>query len=78
MATSLPNQNVAIPGPFAYNDGAHGSIADTADQSTSAVASWQYGFPPLTAQPIDDGGIPPGRMDMNSLGTDAFTLHDAT
>lgn len=68
MASTLPLQDVAIPGPFAYNAGSRNSIAATADQTSSAEASWQYGFPPLTAQPITEGGIPPGRLDMNGLG----------
>lgn len=66
MATDLPSV-LPMPNPFDWSESLS-SFPDTVDISTSADVSWQYGFPPLTAQPIEDGGIPPSRHDMNRLG----------
>ena len=45
------------------------------EQSTgSNRASYQDGFPSVTSTPIDDGGIPPNRLDFNGMGT-IFTAY---
>ena len=66
MASSLPTFT-PIPNVFAYQ-GDKSNIPATVDTSTSAMASWQWGFPPKTAENLDDGGVPPNRFDMNALG----------
>ena len=37
-------------------------------------ASYQEGFPEITSKPIDEGGIPPNRLDFNGMGT-IFTAY---
>jgi hypothetical protein len=51
--------------PFAYN----ASIADFTDETASTNrATLQDGFPISTSLPIGDGGVPPSRIDFNTLG----------
>lgn len=35
---------------------------------TPGAASWTTGFPPLTMEPVADGGVPPSGLDFNGFG----------
>lgn len=51
-----------IPTPFA-NQGQKNTIP-VADQG-NYLASWSLGFPPVTSEPLSEGGLPPTRLDVN-------------
>lgn len=53
--------------PFAAT-GDKNTILDSPSTTAPQRASLQAGFPPITQIPIDNGGIPPERMDFNGLG----------
>lgn len=55
-----------IKRPFA-DSGQRNNIPDSV-ASTSNLASMQQGWNSTTSTPIDDGGIPPNRLDFNGLG----------
>lgn len=59
--TSLPT----ISQPFA-NGGQRAEIPNAATGTNRA--SMQEGWNDITSTPIDDGGVPPNRMDFNGLG----------
>lgn len=54
-----------IPQPFA-NGGARAEIPN--DATTDNRASFQTGWNEVTSTPINQGGIPPNRLDFNALG----------
>lgn len=64
MATSNITLDV-IPQPWA-NGGQHASIPDAATGTNRA--SFTEGWGVITSTPIDDGGVPPNRLDFNGLG----------
>lgn len=51
-----------IPTPFA-SQGQKNTIP-VADQG-NYLASWSLGFPPVTSEPLSEGGLPPTRLDVN-------------
>ena len=53
--------------PFAAT-GDKNTILDSPSTTAPQRANLQTGFPPITQIPIDNGGIPPERMDFNGLG----------
>lgn len=55
-----------IKRPFA-DTGQRNNIPDSV-ASTSNLASMQAGWNSTTSTPIDEGGIPPNRLDFNGLG----------
>jgi hypothetical protein len=61
-----------IKRPFAEN-GSRRAIPDSV-ASTSNQASMQAGWNETTSTPIDEGGIPPNRLDFNQLGYLATSL----
>ena len=64
MATGFTKPTV-IPQAWATG-GQHAQIPNSATGTNRA--SFQEGFPAITSTPIDEGGIPPSRLDMNALG----------
>lgn len=66
MASTLPDI-VALSMPFA-NNGDRNSLPTQQTDPGNGAASLATGFPPETGIPVDDGGIPPARPDMNALG----------
>lgn len=64
MASSLPDY-IRLSQPFAVS-GNKSTIPQTATGTNSA--SFQEGFPPITSQPLANGGMPPLRTDFNALG----------
>lgn len=64
MATGFTKPTV-IPQAWATG-GQHAQIPNSATGTNRA--SFQEGFPAITSTPIDEGGIPPSRLDMNGLG----------
>lgn len=64
----MANNNITldiIPQPWA-NGGQHASIPNNATGTNRA--SFSEGFGVITSTPIDDGGVPPNRLDFNGLG----------
>lgn len=60
-------QPTFLPGIFAAS-GTHENIPDTtAGISEPGRVSWDVGFPSETSLPLDSGGIPPRRADMNGI-----------
>lgn len=57
-----------LPMPFAAN-GDRNTIPQT--ETGSNLASQSEGYPPVTALPINNGGIPPARPDMNGMAYDS-------
>ena len=54
-----------IPKPFAQN----GNRTNLPEESTGTNrASFDSGWGDITSKPIDQGGVPPNRLDFNSLG----------
>lgn len=53
--------------PFAAT-GDKNTILNSPSTEDPQRANLQTGFPPITQIPIDNGGIPPERMDFNGLG----------
>lgn len=53
--------------PFAAT-GDKNTILNSPSTDDPQRANLQTGFPPITQIPIDNGGIPPERMDFNGLG----------
>lgn len=53
--------------PFAAT-GDKNTILNSPSSEDPQRANLQTGFPPITQIPIDNGGIPPERMDFNGLG----------
>lgn len=64
MASSLPNYERIVQA-FAVS-GNKSTLPQTATGTNNA--SYQEGFPPITSQPLADGGMPPVREDFNALG----------
>lgn len=65
-------QPSAISMPFAEN----GLKNDLPTQPTGTnLASLSEGFPQITSEAIDEGGIPPARADMNALGNIATLFY---
>lgn len=64
MATGFTKPTV-IPQAWATG-GQYAQIPNSATGTNRA--SFQEGFPAITSTPIDEGGIPPSRLDMNALG----------
>ena len=62
--TSLP----LIPRIFASGGTTQDPIPETVAEGSNR-ASYQMGWPEVTSTPIDEGGIPPNRLDFNGLGT---------
>lgn len=56
-----------IPRVWASGGSTQNPIPETATGTNRA--SFQEGWPVLTATPVADGGIPPNRLDFNGLGT---------
>ena len=54
-----------IPQPWA-NGGQHASIPNSSTGTNRA--SFQEGWGIITSTPVDDGGVPPNRLDFNGLG----------
>ena len=52
-----------IPKPFAVN----GDKNTIPESTTAGAASWQLGFPPITALPLGAGGVAPDRKDFNAV-----------
>ena len=52
-----------IPEPFAVN----GDKNTIPESTTAGAASWQLGFPPITALPLGAGGVAPDRKDFNAV-----------
>ena len=69
QSTSPPS---LIPTPFALA-GARNTIPETGS-STGSAASFEYGFPAATMQPIASGGIPPAGQDFNGVLFSITTL----
>ncbi len=61
----LPNYPAILPSSFASN-GDKTSIPQTNDPSLG-LASFEFGFPPITQEPIKSGGIAPRRNDFNGI-----------
>lgn len=59
------NQPNILPSAFAEN-GDKNNIPAT-NNGGSGLASWNLGFPPITAQPLSQGGVPPQRNDFNGI-----------
>lgn len=59
------NQPGKFLSPFAQQDGARAEVPLTTSDATRASQS--AGFPPLTGQPPEAGGVPPQLPDMNGL-----------
>ncbi|WP_144366003.1 tail fiber protein, partial [Snodgrassella communis] len=58
---------VLIPRPFAVN-GSKNSIHDTRQAGQDPEdATWSDGFPNVTMQPVESGGLPPKGMDFNGI-----------
>ncbi|PIT49142.1 hypothetical protein BHC46_02575 [Snodgrassella alvi] len=58
---------VLIPRPFAVN-GSKNSIHDTRQVGQDPEdATWSDGFPNVTMQPVESGGLPPKGMDFNGI-----------
>lgn len=58
---------ILIPQPFA-NNGSKNSIQNTRQQGQDPEdATWSDGFPNVTMQPIESGGLPPKGMDFNGI-----------
>lgn len=64
MATSL-NQPQAISQPFAQNGDKN--VIPVTNDGTTGEASQSLGFPPVTSEPVAQGGIPPARKDFNGI-----------
>lgn len=60
-------QPTLIPKPFADSGNANTIPETMATPDTSAAASWNLGFPPITATPLASGGFPPAREDFNGV-----------
>lgn len=56
-----------IPLPFAENGGKNAIPEGSQIGVTPGAASLNDGFPPLTRQPLDAGGVPPFGLDMNGI-----------
>lgn len=56
-----------IPRPWASGGQTQEPIPENATGTNRA--SYQEGWPEITATPISEGGIPPNRLDFNGLGT---------
>lgn len=63
MATSNTKPSY-IPLPFA-NEGQKNEIP--VNDSGTYAASWAQGFPSITQEPLDEGGLPPDRKDVNGV-----------
>lgn len=58
---------ILIPQPFA-NNGSKNSIQNTRQKGQDPEdATWSDGFPNVTMQPIESGGLPPKGMDFNGI-----------
>lgn len=58
---------ILIPQPFA-NNGSKNSIQNTRQAGQDPEdATWSDGFPNVTMQPIESGGLPPKGMDFNGI-----------
>lgn len=62
---SLVNQPAILPGAFAA-EGDKNTIPANND-GLSGLASIAKGFPPITQQPLAQGGLPPQRQDFNGI-----------
>lgn len=62
---ALVNQPAILPGAFAAG-GDKNTIPATND-GLSGLASIEKGFPPITQQPLAQGGLPPQRADFNGI-----------
>ena len=61
----IPSQpNFVLPRPFA-NDGQRRIIPE--DSGGTGTASLKQGFPPETQLPLNQGGVPPQRLDFNGI-----------
>lgn len=65
MANKIPTQPTLIKYPFCA-DGNKNTIPET-NSGLDGLASYSLGFPPITEQPITNGGIPPVRKDFNGI-----------
>ena len=66
MATSIPAQQL-IPAAFANQGDSRVIPLDNTDASNPQNASWNQGFPEITSTPLESGGLPPERLDMNGV-----------
>lgn len=66
MANSITSVPL-IPRIFASGGQTQSPIPENSTGTNRA--SFQDGWPTLTSTPIDDGGVPPNRLDFNGLGT---------
>lgn len=57
-----------IPRIFASGGTTQDPIPETVAEGSNR-ASYQMGWSEVTSKPIDEGGIPPNRLDFNGLGT---------
>ena len=62
---ALVNQPPILASSFAVN-GDKNTIPTT-NSGTEGLASLSLGFPPITQQPVSQGGIPPQRADFNGI-----------
>lgn len=65
-------QPSVIPMPFA-NNGLKNTIPSAPTGTNKA--SFSEGFPQITSESMDEGGIPPERADMNALGNVATAFY---
>lgn len=62
---ALVNQPPILASSFAVNGDKN--IIPTTNSGTEGLASLSLGFPPITQQPVSQGGIPPQRADFNGI-----------
>lgn len=53
--------------PYAFAENGDKTDIPASNNGANGLASWSLGFPSITEQPLEQGGVPPRRMDFNGI-----------